>query len=365
MTMLHFFYLVRLAQQGFFYLISGVYPTLEPQAITYLADKIIGTSIYAGRSTWNDRAPHLKTVSILVQNLMNSKDEPVAEGFKTTYKQIMDIIYHLMDQTLNEQQIKNKQESITSSDATTVKKATPKPTAAIPPIWVVMPYSSMMDNQTFAMPGAVPTLPYPSTMLPNGFIPPNAVPFMPKPNPAEELRKSTTTNREAKEEETQEEEEEEEQVKEEEHVAEQHEEQYVKQQQSHNYYYDDDDRFADPDMSDDEDDDNDEEEEEEEDPEYHEEKIKEKVIITSDAVEAISKDDKFQDTDTAIADKPTNTSESNNSNNSDEKAAAAAASAKANSSWSNYAASSRTESISSSPRSGRSSQLPYHKNKKY
>jgi hypothetical protein len=349
MTMLHFFYLVRLAQQGFFYLISGAYPTLEPQAITYLADKIIGTSIYAGRSQSHDRVPHLKSVSILVQNLMTAKDEPVAEGFKTTYKQIMNIIYHLMDQTLNEEQSKNKQGGGAEGS---VPKAATQPTTAIPPIWVVMPYSSMIDNQTFAMPGAVPTLPYPSTILPNGFIPPNAVPFLPKPNPVDEIRqlnKESTEKKEELEEETNEEEEEQ--------VVKQEEEEEVEQ---HNNYYDDD-RFADPDMSDYED--YDEEEDDEEEEEVKEEVKEGEPPAAKEEKTATQKvdDGKWEDDDVPEPSTATTTTTTTITNN-DQQAAS-----KANSSWLNFVASSpiaNTESNSSS-RSNRSNNQPYHKNKKY
>lgn len=144
--MLHFFYLVRLAQQGFLYLISGAYPDLEPEAVIYVCDKMVGASVYAERSHHKSDKENFRRVAFrLMKDLVDEKDKPVAEGFKTTFKQIMDIIQSLIFQ------------------ATTKEKSN---TTTIPPIWVVLPNISMLDNNTFAVPGAVPTLPFPESMLP-------------------------------------------------------------------------------------------------------------------------------------------------------------------------------------------------------
>ncbi|KAG2205578.1 hypothetical protein INT47_005953 [Mucor saturninus] len=147
LVMLHFFYLVRLAQQGFLYMISGAYPDLEPEAVIYLCDKMVGASVYAERYQHKSDKNDFKRVAYrLMRDLVEEKDEPVAEGFKTTFKQIVDVIQSLIFQASDREQQSN--------------------TTTIPPIWVVMPNVSMLDNKTFAVPGAVPTLPFPESMLP-------------------------------------------------------------------------------------------------------------------------------------------------------------------------------------------------------
>ncbi|KAI7865743.1 uncharacterized protein EV154DRAFT_557191 [Mucor mucedo] len=147
LVMLHFFYLVRLAQQGFLYMISGAYPDLEPEAVIYLCDKMVGASVYAEKYQHKSDKNDFKRVAYrLMRDLVEEKDEPVAEGFKTTFKQIVDVIQSLIFQASDREQQSN--------------------TTTIPPIWVVMPNVSMLDNKTFAVPGAVPTLPFPESMLP-------------------------------------------------------------------------------------------------------------------------------------------------------------------------------------------------------
>ena len=187
-SLMHFFYLVRLAQQGFFSLISSINPAIEPQALIYLADKMVGHSLHASRSPDEQtRKANKAQFRNTVRNLHAEKEEPVAEGFRTTYKQVMQLIHGLVDQSLGEQSRNEKaaaqeqdDDNTSKANETTPSKQPPVPT--IPPIWVVMPYSSMIDGATFAMPGAVPTLPYPSTLLPTHMLPRHAFPFMHNPN---------------------------------------------------------------------------------------------------------------------------------------------------------------------------------------
>ncbi|KAI8084005.1 uncharacterized protein B0P05DRAFT_535820 [Gilbertella persicaria] len=261
-TLMHFFYLVRLAQQGFFYLISNMCPSIEPQALTFLADKMVGSSLYASRSPHEQsRKSHKAQVRRIVRDLHAELDEPIAEGFRTTYQQIMRLIHGLVDQSLGEQDSKEKEGK---------EKQPQKPVGpTIPPVWVVMPYSSMMDGATFAMPGAIPTLPYPSTLLPAGALGANAFPFM---SSLEENKKRLGhTKRKSKKQ--KEVEEEEEQVNKEEQVSENEPSvQDIKETQDqihHEQFEDDgeDERFADPETSDEEARDQDEDEEEDDEEE--------------------------------------------------------------------------------------------------
>lgn len=177
MSLLHFFYLVRLAQQGFFYTISAAYPDLEPEALIYLCDKLITASLYAERLPDPlEKRVYRTTTYDLMRNLVEEKDIPIAAGFKTTYKQIMDITQDLIYRSIK------PSEEVAVSDETS-QSAKPVPTN-IPPLWVVMPYNGLMDNRTFALPGAVPSLPFPKHMLPALNTSPVAF-----PNAFEDLKK--------------------------------------------------------------------------------------------------------------------------------------------------------------------------------
>lgn len=113
---------------------------------------MVGASVYAERtSDIMDKRAYKSIAYKLMRNLVEERDQPVAEGFKTTFKQIINVVQSLMYQAVDPKE-----------------KDSEKPnTSAIPPIWVVMPNVSMMDNKTFAVPGAIPTLPFPTSMLPS------------------------------------------------------------------------------------------------------------------------------------------------------------------------------------------------------
>ncbi|KAI8362728.1 hypothetical protein EDC96DRAFT_512362 [Choanephora cucurbitarum] len=201
-SLMHFFYLVRLAQQGFFSLISTINPAIEPQALIYLADKMVGHSLHASRSPDEQtRKANKAQFRNTVRSLHAEKEEPVAEGFRTTYKQVMQLIHGLVDQSLGEQSRNEKaaaeeqdNDNTSKPNETVSSKQPPVPT--IPPVWVVMPYSSMIDGATFAMPGAVPTLPYPSTLLPTHMLPRHAFPFM--HNPSDEPKRRSNKKKSKK-----------------------------------------------------------------------------------------------------------------------------------------------------------------------
>lgn len=168
--MLRFFYLVRLTQQGLFHLISSSYPAIEPQAIIYLADKLVAGSMGGAISmSMNERSDARRATRKISINLCKELDEPVAEGFKTTYKDIMQVANCLGGERLYEQKKKEQNKNNHQPDAAQAL-ATEVATTGIPPIWVVMPYSSMMDNSNFALPGNLPSLPFPSSL------------FIPSPN---------------------------------------------------------------------------------------------------------------------------------------------------------------------------------------
>lgn len=260
MSLLHFFYLVRLAQQGFFYTISAAYPDLEPEALIYLCDKLITASLYAERlSDPLEKRTYRSTTYDLLRNLIEEKDIPIAVGFKTTYKQIMDITQDLIYQS-----IKPSEEVVVGDE--TSQSAKPVPTN-IPPLWVVMPYNGLMDNRTFALPGAVPSLPFPTHMLPALNTSPVAFPNAfedlkkdiakkeKKIKRWEKLREHDNVKGESKVDESKENQAEENESKEQETQNNQDEEEYDEDEEE--YEYDEDyerDRFADADTTDSEDD---------------------------------------------------------------------------------------------------------------
>lgn len=259
--MLQFFYLVRLAQQGFFYLVQAIFPAFESQAVAYLADKLIGSELRYNNSTNAAERHELKEIMHeIMESLLHEVDEPVAEGFRTTYKQIMHVISHLSNQGLrdkqkqqgeNQEEKKNEgddEEDEQQEDNRAEEKTTLQPTTVgqtmMPPIWVVMPYTSMMDGSTFAVPGTQPTLPFPINMVPPGLVPQ----FQQKKRYNRKKNRRYDNNRkDEKQEDEKKEEEEVEEKKEEEEKQKQEEEDHESQFEDV-----DDDRFADPETSDDE-----------------------------------------------------------------------------------------------------------------
>ncbi|CAO3626372.1 unnamed protein product [Mucor hiemalis] len=335
-SLLHFFYMVRLAQQGFFHLISGAHPSLEPQAVQYVCDTLISNSIRESRSpnSPHDRAFYTETVWEIYTGLIDEKDEPVGKGYRTTYKDIMNAAHALIDESIS-QPVSNK-------SVKTVN--TPQP-----PVWFVMPYVSMMDSQMLTFPGsASPILPLPPHM--------NTSNSSQKRNSSrskgEESSRRSGRKEEGKSEgnrdksdrntsskSTVEDKNEEEESKDEmKSVSDEEAKDEIES------VSDEEDRFADPDLSDDEDS---EEEEEEEEEENEPEETKEAVESNKEkeALTVITAEDEEEHKDTASMDE--------------------AEVAKANTSWLNFAASSTPPDSPSAHSSPRRSSQTYQRTKKY
>ncbi|KAG1053984.1 hypothetical protein G6F43_003974 [Rhizopus delemar] len=157
-SVLHLFYLVRLAQQGYFSVISHKYPALEPLAVRYICDKLVTSSLYTDKTADKEiKSAHRKEIFEVIELLRKGADLPVGPGFKTTYKYIAEIIQDLIKQTL----LQHGNYEVKPQDM----PATP------PQVWIMMPYTSMIDNSClypFSMP----------SMAPGGFMGP--VPFTTK-----------------------------------------------------------------------------------------------------------------------------------------------------------------------------------------
>ena len=112
----------------------------------------------------NERTNARRTTREISHNLCKELDEPVAEGFRTTYKDIMQAANCLGGERLYEQKKKEQSQHNTQSDVIQTS-ATEVAATGIPPIWVVVPYSSMMGNLNSALPGNFPSLPFPSSLF--------------------------------------------------------------------------------------------------------------------------------------------------------------------------------------------------------
>ncbi|CEG83242.1 hypothetical protein RMATCC62417_17200 [Rhizopus microsporus] len=131
---LQFFYLVRLAQQGYFGIISEKYPALEPLAVRYLCDKLITASLYAVGSDEKLKSANSQIIFDIITALTRERDEPVGPGFKTTFKYISSAIKDLIKQTgLQHQPL----------PTTEIQS---KPMDHSPQVWIMMPYTSMIDT---------------------------------------------------------------------------------------------------------------------------------------------------------------------------------------------------------------------------
>ncbi|KAL9559099.1 hypothetical protein MBANPS3_000580 [Mucor bainieri] len=186
-----FFYLVRIAQQGFLPFIANAYPTLEPEAIIYLADKLIAGSM-GGLTTANFEQPLHDSIRDKGRNiardiafkLCEESNEAVAKGFKTTYKEIMQVAHCIAGQGIYEYQHKKG----TSSAATVLEPSI----ASVPPVYVVLPHMSMIGDPKLSAPAVDPTLPIPGFLLSSKSA--HITPPAPKDDIAEEGAASSAWN---------------------------------------------------------------------------------------------------------------------------------------------------------------------------
>lgn len=117
LTLLHFFYIVRLAQQGFFTLISQSYPNVEPDALIYLCDKLVGGSLFAVKDPVDDiRSSKKSEVFTLLQKLHDGVDEPIDSQFTTTFESVQHLISHFIHSTMTSQQQKKSDDDQHNKD---------------------------------------------------------------------------------------------------------------------------------------------------------------------------------------------------------------------------------------------------------
>ena len=154
--MLHFFYIVRLAQQGFFSVISSAFPEIEMDAIVYLCDKLVGSSLFAVKDA-SDLVRQSKREDVfgLLRKLNAGTNEAVGEGYTTTYRQMKDMIGTLIENSLSQAQssISSSSNSSSSPSGWPLAPADAQPTTqhCAPPVWLVVPFNSMIDMSALSL----------------------------------------------------------------------------------------------------------------------------------------------------------------------------------------------------------------------
>ncbi|KAI8145051.1 hypothetical protein BJV82DRAFT_46034 [Fennellomyces sp. T-0311] len=147
--MLHFFYIVRLAQQGFFSVISSSFPAIEIDAIVYLCDKLVGSSLFAVKDA-SDQVRQAKHDDVfdLLRKLHTGANEAVGEGYSTTFRQMKDMIRTLVENSLSQAQTNSS-----SSNWPLAPTNAPPPTTqhCAPPVFLVVPFNSMIDMSALSL----------------------------------------------------------------------------------------------------------------------------------------------------------------------------------------------------------------------
>ncbi|KAI8875663.1 hypothetical protein K501DRAFT_289263 [Backusella circina FSU 941] len=137
LSILHFFYIVRLGQQGLFSIIAQVAPLVDIDSLTNICDQLVGTSLYAAKDPiFNNRPKHKAKLFDIIHKLENGLDEPVCKGADTTFKQVKDLVDHILKNTKDEKTVIQHYSKL-------LKHGNNEQTS---PTWIVMPYQSMMMN---------------------------------------------------------------------------------------------------------------------------------------------------------------------------------------------------------------------------
>lgn len=163
-TMLHFFYLVRLSQQGFFSVIANAYPDLQVEALAYLCDKLVGNSLFLSTdAAAGVQKEKTKQVFDLLRKLHQGVDEPVGDDFTMTFKQVRDVMYNLVDKALQQPKMNGESSSLLpqpSPSEDSLQQQQQQQRRQQQSVWVVVPFTGMMDLTSIQLPsGTVPPPP--------------------------------------------------------------------------------------------------------------------------------------------------------------------------------------------------------------
>lgn len=138
MTLLHLFYIVRLAQKGFFTFISQAYPDVDPDALVYLCDKLVGGSLFVVKDPVKAvRSSKKVEVFDLLHKLHIGAPEPIGGGYLTTFEQIQALIHDFIGSAMP------------SSTSKPIDQSPQQPQQPQqPPIWLVVPFDGMAGGTT-------------------------------------------------------------------------------------------------------------------------------------------------------------------------------------------------------------------------
>ncbi|ORZ03994.1 hypothetical protein BCR43DRAFT_69962 [Syncephalastrum racemosum] len=143
-SLLHFFYMVRLVQQGFFHFITSTYPALDALALVRLADRMVGAALRCTKSADDEVTVRQANEAItLARKLHSGAPEPIEHGSSTTFRQLHDLIRKLVDQAVS--QPHDQEASSTNQGQWSLAPPGASPAFPPPPVWLVVPYNSMMD----------------------------------------------------------------------------------------------------------------------------------------------------------------------------------------------------------------------------
>ncbi|KAI8067926.1 hypothetical protein BC940DRAFT_319042 [Gongronella butleri] len=163
MTLLHLFYIVRLAQQGFFSVIASAYPNVEPKALVHLCDKLVGGSLFVVKdplvSVRRSKKAHVLS---LLHKLHAGANEPIDSGFSTTFENIRHLITHFLESTAISPFHLYNPTSPSAPASPSNSDILPLPTTLQPnqpnqqqnqqqqnvaPVWVMVPFQGMIPDQ--------------------------------------------------------------------------------------------------------------------------------------------------------------------------------------------------------------------------
>jgi hypothetical protein len=152
LTLLHFFYIVRLAQKGFFDAISQSYPEVEPGALIHLCDRLVGGSLFVVKDPIEQvRSDKRIQVFDLLQKLHDGVAEPIDDGYSTTFKQVRHLVFDFIESTTPSitQQDDDKPQQYQNLQHPQQGHSNKGNQQGQSPLWVMVPFHGMVDGPLF------------------------------------------------------------------------------------------------------------------------------------------------------------------------------------------------------------------------
>ncbi|KAI8342052.1 hypothetical protein BC941DRAFT_178854 [Chlamydoabsidia padenii] len=148
LTLLHFFYIVRLAQKGLFDIISQSYPEVEPNALVHLCDKLVGGSLFVVKDPVEKvRSEKRGQVFDLLRKLHDGAPESIADGFSTTFKQVRHLVFDFIDSTTSSSSpFITQQSNLYQDNSIGYKDNMNEQPQQQYPVWVMVPFQGMIGE---------------------------------------------------------------------------------------------------------------------------------------------------------------------------------------------------------------------------